>query len=235
MGIKPRTIYVVCATPRSGSGLLCEALWSTGLAGRPDEYLHPGTAQEYANEWKTADFSDYFAKVWEHGTTPNGVFGFKIMWTDFHDHFLKMPPGESSSALADIVPELRYIWIRRQDHLRQAISIWKRKQTGIISWYNGEPPEYDFLPEFDYASVNQLVQLVGTWDQNWANYFQSRGISPFVITYEEELQQEYRVVIRRILNYLNIPFPEDLKIQARRRKLSDDLSEHFVRLYQTHH
>jgi trehalose 2-sulfotransferase len=31
--------YLVCATPRSGSTLLCEALAATGVAGRPAEYF----------------------------------------------------------------------------------------------------------------------------------------------------------------------------------------------------
>jgi LPS sulfotransferase NodH len=35
----PRLSYIVCATPRSGSTLLCEALKSTGVAGRPEEYF----------------------------------------------------------------------------------------------------------------------------------------------------------------------------------------------------
>lgn len=35
----PRSSYLVCATPRSGSTLLCEALAATGVAGRPAEYF----------------------------------------------------------------------------------------------------------------------------------------------------------------------------------------------------
>ncbi|HKF37998.1 MAG TPA: Stf0 family sulfotransferase, partial [Ktedonobacteraceae bacterium] len=31
--------YLTCATPRSGSTLLCEALSNTGLAGYPKEYF----------------------------------------------------------------------------------------------------------------------------------------------------------------------------------------------------
>jgi trehalose 2-sulfotransferase len=31
--------YLVCATPRSGSTLLCEGLKATGVAGRPEEYF----------------------------------------------------------------------------------------------------------------------------------------------------------------------------------------------------
>ncbi|TFG73034.1 MAG: hypothetical protein E4H27_01520 [Anaerolineales bacterium] len=29
----------MCATPRSGSSLLCESLRNTGLAGKPDPYF----------------------------------------------------------------------------------------------------------------------------------------------------------------------------------------------------
>jgi LPS sulfotransferase NodH len=35
----PHTSYLVCATPRSGSTLYCEALAATGVAGRPAEYF----------------------------------------------------------------------------------------------------------------------------------------------------------------------------------------------------
>ena len=31
--------YLVCATQRSGSTLLCELLKDTGVAGRPEEYF----------------------------------------------------------------------------------------------------------------------------------------------------------------------------------------------------
>lgn len=35
----PTRSYLICATPRSGSTLLCEALESTGIAGNPKEYF----------------------------------------------------------------------------------------------------------------------------------------------------------------------------------------------------
>ncbi len=35
----PMLSYLVCATPRSGSTLLCELLDQTGVAGRPEEYF----------------------------------------------------------------------------------------------------------------------------------------------------------------------------------------------------
>src|ERR1700709_1274555 len=35
----PDRSYLVCATPRSGSTLVCHALGETGVAGRPEEYF----------------------------------------------------------------------------------------------------------------------------------------------------------------------------------------------------
>jgi trehalose 2-sulfotransferase len=35
----PERSYLVCATPRSGSTLVCQALKETGIAGRPEEYF----------------------------------------------------------------------------------------------------------------------------------------------------------------------------------------------------
>jgi LPS sulfotransferase NodH len=37
--MRPERSYLVCATPRSGSTLVCHALTETGVAGRPEEYF----------------------------------------------------------------------------------------------------------------------------------------------------------------------------------------------------
>jgi LPS sulfotransferase NodH len=37
--MSPSRSYLVCATPRSGSTLVCQALKATGIAGRPEEYF----------------------------------------------------------------------------------------------------------------------------------------------------------------------------------------------------
>ncbi|MBA2345033.1 MAG: hypothetical protein H0V83_08120, partial [Rubrobacter sp.] len=36
---RPKLSYLICATPRSGSTLLCEALGNTGISGRPAEHF----------------------------------------------------------------------------------------------------------------------------------------------------------------------------------------------------
>src|ERR1044072_7957271 len=102
-----RLAYFVCATPRSGSTLFCEALTATGIAGRPAEYfealrgtdvprqpheyfdlpdaeveaLLPRVAQQPTAELAgAADYRDYVAWAREQGATPNGVFAAKLMF-----------------------------------------------------------------------------------------------------------------------------------------------------------
>jgi LPS sulfotransferase NodH len=109
--------YLVCATQRSGSTLLCELLRATEVAGVPDEYFETlrstGLARQPRQYFEDptvrdiavrlsptlpgrpeqpGDFEGWFRYVLERGTTRNGVFGAKMMW-NYLDEF-KMRMGE---------------------------------------------------------------------------------------------------------------------------------------------
>ena len=113
--MRPYQSYLICATPRSGSTLLCEALTNTGIAGnpkeyfqtlkdtglsrRPKEYFETLENQEFLEVlgeysrlddeepqfWDGTSYASYLAQVTEEGTTANGVFGAKVMWGYFDD------------------------------------------------------------------------------------------------------------------------------------------------------
>src|SRR6202050_1088407 len=97
--------YLVCATQRSGSTLLCEFLRATDVAGVPDEYFErlrgtglPRQPRQYFEDPSVQDiaagllptrpgrperageFEPWLHYVLQRGTTPNGVFGAKMMW-----------------------------------------------------------------------------------------------------------------------------------------------------------
>lgn len=102
--------YLVCATQRSGSTLLCELLKGTEVAGVPDEYFEalrttglPRQPRQYFEDGTVAhiasrlaptdpgrpehpgEFEGWFRYVLQRGTTRNGVFGAKMMWNYFDD------------------------------------------------------------------------------------------------------------------------------------------------------
>src|SRR3978361_1257601 len=92
---------LVCATPRSGSTLLCALLDGTGVAGRPQEFFerlaHSGLPRQPREYFEGVDDPEVLALLaptdpgardsgdpipgaLELGTTPNGVFAAKLMW-----------------------------------------------------------------------------------------------------------------------------------------------------------
>src|SRR5687767_9897861 len=74
-----RLSYLICTTPRSASNFLCELLQATEVAGRPDEYFwNPAIWEE---DWSRSVFATYLEHVLHDGTTSNGVFGVKLMWS----------------------------------------------------------------------------------------------------------------------------------------------------------
>ena len=86
--------YLVAATQRSSSTLLCRALADTGVAGRPEEYFLTGPPEAFPPGWKfweeglfaqphgEMDRESYLDLVFRLGTTSNGVFGAKLMWNN---------------------------------------------------------------------------------------------------------------------------------------------------------
>ena len=123
----PRS-YLVCATERSGSTLLCELLAATGVAGRPEEYFEflsatgrPRQPREYfegvddpamlellrrrsSRRCPPCRGSERLADARERGTTPNGVFAAKMMWAYLDDFLGRTASRERAARAAALGP-----------------------------------------------------------------------------------------------------------------------------------
>jgi LPS sulfotransferase NodH len=270
----PMLSYLVCATPRSGSTLMCELLEQTGVAGHPEEYFEalrhsgvPRRPHEYFDPerhaniierlafrempdgrvrapnplWDPNDYGLYLAWALEQGTTPNGVFGAKLMWGylgDFAD-LLRTIEGMAGlpvpELLAHAFPGLRYIQITREDKVRQAVSLWKAVQTQAWRQENGGGARAAQTPVFSFRAINYLVRLLTAHDAAWDAYFLGLGHPPPLKVTYEELAAAQEPVIRRVLAYLAIPAPEPLALPAPRLSVqADELSEDWVRRVHQH-
>src|SRR5215207_5968787 len=80
VGETPRLSYLICATPRSGSTLLCDALGGTGISGHPEEHFEvlletgwPRQPRDYfqrSNDpgvWALLDDPDFQEVLGEYG------------------------------------------------------------------------------------------------------------------------------------------------------------------------
>jgi LPS sulfotransferase NodH len=264
--------YLVCATPRSGSTLLCHALEQTGVAGRPEEYFEalrqsglPRRPHEYFDPerdaniverlafrempdgsgapnplWHPDTYDRYLQWALEEGTTPNGVFGAKLMWGYLGDfaQLLRGIDGMAGRALPDLLerafPGLRYLQITRHDKVRQAVSLWKAVQTQAWKREPGAEQAPLVEPVFSFRAINYLVRLLTAHDASWDAYFLGLGYEPLKVTYEE-LADSTEAVVRRVLAHLGIPAPGDLVIRTPRLSVqADEVSERWVARVQEH-
>jgi trehalose 2-sulfotransferase len=239
--MKLHTSYIICAVQRSGSFLLCEALKNTRLAGFPEEYFLDGQGWEdgeWARQNGVITRSDYLQLVFEKGTSPNGVFGAKIMWNYFPimlQKLTELPKYRGWNApelMADLFPNIHYIWIVRCDKVRQAVSWAKAGQTNIYAWHKGEPlPIPSQEPNFDFTFIDNLYNLILEGEAGWQTFFEASGVQPFKVVYEE-LVEAYEETALGILDYLNIPFPKDIVFGERRmQKQADALNDIWVGKY----
>lgn len=270
----PTRSYLVCATPRSGSTLLCRLLDQTDVAGHPEEYFEalrhsgiPRRPEEYFDRerhaniiqrlafrempserprpapnrlWSTETYDEYLAWALAQGTTPNGVFGAKLMWGYLGD-FAQLLRGTDGldglpvpELLARVFPGLRYVQITREDKVRQAVSLWKAVQTQAWRRKDGERTSPAVEPAFSFRAINYLVRQLTAHDASWDAYFLGLGHEPLKITYEELAAAPSRVVAG-VLAHLEIAPPPgfqhddpDLEVQA------DELSEDWVRRVHEH-
>lgn len=274
--MKPERSYLVCATPRSGSTLVCKALRDTGVAGRPEEYFEalrstgrprrpqeyfagvedqsildqlgdpPSEAQAPPPAWSRTAYDRYLDWAMEAGTTPNGVFGAKLMWQYLGDFvgLLRGVPEYRSVPLAELLPaafpNLTYVRVLRANKIRQAVSLWKAVQTA--SWSDGgnsgedDPPYRAFLEEhrpqlrFHYRAISHLLEQIIEAEASWDAFFEHAGVRPVLVLYEN-FAADYQRSTLNILERLELEVPDDFEVEPRMRRQSDGINDDWARRF----
>jgi trehalose 2-sulfotransferase len=249
--------YLVCTTQRSGSTLLCELLKGTQVAGVPDECFEalrssglPRQPRQYFEGPALADiagrlapiepgrpeqpgeFEGWFPYALQRGTTPNGVFGAKMMWNYFDDFRSRVRelPGLGdvtfNQALDALFPQLRIVFVRRRDKVAQAVSLWKAVQTQ--QWRNEDELSQGDLPvDYDYRALKHLVSELHRWDARWEDWFHATGREPVRVFYEEFLDTR-AVTIGRVLDALGINPREPEGKKGPMKQQADNVSQDWV-------
>jgi LPS sulfotransferase NodH len=215
-----------------------DGLPATGLGIRDDD--RPPRAPDYSSLQGLPDYRAHLARTLADGTSANGVFGAKIM-------FNQLPEVQ---ALAGTLPEyrglagprllgamigapepLRFVWARRRDTVRQAVSMWRAIQTR--SWRGDEGGEAGEgrEPQYHYEAIEHLVKRFQDDDRGWAELFAVHRIEPLQIAYEDDLEADRDRTVARALQYIGVaPPPRAIDGDPIARQ-ADALSEEWVAAY----
>ena len=115
--------------------------------------------------------------------------------------------------LADLLQELlaagfgspiKYVWLRRQTKVAQAVSFYRAEHTNVWQAFNGAKPkniDIDQELEFDFDEIHRIYTDLEVNDWKWKVYFRMNKIQPLMLFYEE-FTQNYEVTIRGVLKFL---------------------------------
>jgi LPS sulfotransferase NodH len=219
---EPRTSYLVCSIPRSGSSLLCVLLGATGVAGAPAEFFHPDKMRLLQQRWGAETLDGYLRELLARKTSPNGVFGTKAHWGQYKPLFGESDPRE-------VLPDPSLVFIKRRDRLRQAVSWVRALQTQ--RWANGEGPRVERPAVFDYDHITQKLMRIDREEDVWDSFFERHRIVPHRVVYEEFVESQEQTV-REVLEAIGVDPPADLHLPpAALDRQADDLSEEWVERY----
>jgi trehalose 2-sulfotransferase len=233
--VRPNRSLLVCTNPRSGSWMLCTALARCGLAGYPSEYLIPWDAPDWARVWGTAGAEEFLAAMLDEGASANGVFAAKLMYGHL-GHLLdlagQVPGGErvtEVSLLPTVFPEPRYVWLRRRDRLRQAVSHARAIHSGV--WAVNERDAGEAVaPACDVDLVRRLLAEATEQDEGWGRLFDAMGAEPLELWYED-LVADLPAALADVLGHVGVT--EDVDPDVARPDVvpqADEVTEHWVEI-----
>jgi LPS sulfotransferase NodH len=245
-----QTSYLILATPRSGSTLLGQGLQASGLAGDPKEFFGHKMAF-WMKRWQMPSLPAYVARLREQRATPNGVFGAKLLHGQLR-HLESLAQQDPTLAelplpalLTRLFPQLRLVWATRDDKVRQAISWYKARQTGVWgqdgrrdapklgrAWRIGDEPLPPGELAFDYDAIAALLAQAQAEDAALGRLIAASGLPVFRVVYEE-FSSRYEARTVELLRWLGIDPPDDLSLaNPRTVKLADDRTEEWVDRFQ---
>jgi LPS sulfotransferase NodH len=165
--------------------------------------------------------------VRDWGTTGNGVFGAKIMWAHLVDLGRRLGAADLPALVDAEFDRPRLVWVRRDDKVRQAVSLWRAMQTQ--SWRaENEPTTGE--PQYSYAAIHHLVAQLDAHDHAWLRFFTAASGPVLTLTYED-IAADLGGAVSRTLDHIGVAPPGDTLCAPPMRRQADKRSEAWAEAY----
>jgi LPS sulfotransferase NodH/tetratricopeptide (TPR) repeat protein/SAM-dependent methyltransferase len=208
-----RAKVFICATGRTGSSLLCRAMFHHGI-GLPHEYFNAGHIALIGQRSGIHPLADgrrlgsdsearraYIAALMDRRTA-NGIFAAKIHWGQYAS-YLDNPEG------VELFQQAHFIQLYREDLLAQAISFHVSKETG--RWGSADTvstPPASIPRFFDVDLIADYIKMLAESDTSWRLFFARNAILPLTFSYER-VRDDLAGVLRTIVDNFGLDLPTD--------------------------
>lgn len=229
--------FFIATTQRSGGFFLMSLLNSTNRVGYVHEHLyrlHEGWESESlpSDEDILFWFDDFRKSSLGRSPESNAMefWGSKV---DIRELYL----AERWLDLKQIEPKsMKWIWLRRRNKVRQAISLVKANHTEIWHLDRGDPQDKKDLAraeiEVDFQDLCLKTIHFFTADILWSNFFQLHGSEPHILFYEDFIDEStWQSTVEGIFDYLEVPYEPPLKVSTHRLKQgTGEVPESYTRI-----
>ena len=213
--------FFIATTQRSGGFFLMSLLNSTEKVGYVHEYLyylHEGWEGDSPTDAEILTHFDRFKE-----TALDGCEGLTGHWGTKVD-IRELQIVERWLKLSDMAPQsIKWIWLRRRNKLRQAISLIKAQKSQIWHLDNDDPREKqdkaraEMAVDFHELCVKAIQFYVG--DDAWNNFFRINNITPCTLYYEDFVDEStWKLTIENIFDYIGVPYDTSLNVSTHRLK-----------------
>lgn len=234
---------MICTSPRSGSTLLCTLLRATRVAGWPESWLYGPSIGDWAKRMELPEdtpFRDIVAGVLDKGRAGGSVFGLRQQWPSFpllcSTLERERPETTARGRLEGALGPLRYVYLKREDKVEQAVSLIRANQTGI--WHrNADGSIYERKDPsgedgFDANAIEEQARQLTCYDECWSAWFDAEKITPLRLTYDD-LSSNPNGTLALVLDWIGIDPSHANGITAPTRRLADAKSKDWVRRVKT--
>lgn len=244
----PTRSLLIGSTQRAGTTMLCRGLADTGVAGRPEEYFLAADPAQFPTWgfWEAGPFglahgardaAHYLEIVAELGTTPNGVFGAKLMWNNVPwavERFRRVARFaglDAPAVFAAAFPDLRPVLLTRRDRVRQAVSWSRAAQDGVWEVRADAPVRPESEASYDRELIANLERLIVEGEQGWRDLVAELGLTALHVVYED-MVADWAGTVRAVLVHLDLDDRVDVP-EPRTIRRADETNEAWVKRFRS--
>jgi LPS sulfotransferase NodH len=222
-GLPPQPGYFLAGLPRTGAGVR--------------DGPRPVDAPEYADLRLVDGWRAHLERTFRLGTTANGVFATKLMFnqlSDVEQHAVALPElaGLTGSELLErLFGGPSYVWIRRVDKVRQAISLWRALQTGTWRLESSADHDGKSNPQYSFDGIEHLRRRLTADDGGWARFFAGSNLEPLELHYEADIEADPAGAVSAVLAHLGVELPPGWAPETAMVRQADELNDAWQTAY----
>jgi LPS sulfotransferase NodH len=127
-----------------------------------------------------------------------------------------------------LFPDLRFVYITRDDRIAQAVSYSKALQTNL---WAADHPARNGDAVFSADQIRNLLTTIGDHENAWERFFDRHDVKPLRASYET-LVERLEPTVRTVMDFIGIEVPRGFSLAAPTlQKQADEVSEEWVRRF----